>query len=585
MLKRFLISVLLAQCVACIFVLSGWAAGDTAFSVTGLVKHPLILNTGDLTKFETVRVRMNNIDKSGQYQGVFDTQGVPLKHLLDICGLQKEDTAFSKPVDLAILVRDASGTQVALSWGEVFYKNPAAVSIVFSATPVMPHHGASSSQTDQLKRKIHFPKLIVAGDYYADRSLEGIVNIEVVNLQRGGKSQRIKELFSPEFNLTGAVNKTLTVRDLSAYPRTEIAAIGVGEGKGYEGTKIYQGVSLADLLTQAGVKPDLNTVIVFTAPDGYRSLISYGELFLSAQGRRIVIADREQGELLKRNGKFMLVLPDDLHADRYVKAVSKIEAVSLKMNPKLYIIGVGPGDTNLMTPEALSYLGKTDAIVSPEDISRRFAKYLAGKDVLFDPMPLLKKQFFKEANPRLAAAEIDKAFESERVKAVGKIKDAFAAGKSVAFLDWGDPLIFGSSRWIKDFFTDAEIETVPSISAFNVANAIVDRDVTCGGSVILTAANAIENNAALVKAAAANGDTLAVFMGLKELKKLIPLLNKYYKDSTPIAIAYNAGISRSEQVIRSTLKDILSKTDNEQEKNLGMIYIGPCLDKKSSECH
>jgi precorrin-4 methylase len=74
-------------------------------------------------------------------------------------------------------------------------------------------------------------------------------------------------------------------------------------------------------------------------------------------------------------------------------------------------------------------------------------------------------------------------------------------------------------------------------------------------------------------------------MGLKELKKLIPLLNKYYKDSTPISIAYNAGISRSEQLVRSTLKDILSKTDKEQEKNLGMIYIGPCLDKKSSECH
>jgi precorrin-4 methylase len=576
---------MLTQCIACIFVLSGWAAGDTAFSITGQVKHPLILNTGDLNKFQTVRVRMNNIDKSGTYQGVFDTQGVPLKHLLDICGLQKEDTAFSKPVDLAILVRNSSGKQIVLSWGEVFYKNPANVSIAFAADPVNPHHGASSSQAEQLKRKIHFPKLIVAGDYYADRSLEGIVNIEVVNLQRGGKSQRIKELYSPEFNLIGTVEKTLAVRDLSAYPRTEIAAIGVGEGKGYEGTRNHEGVSLVELLTQAGVKQDLNMVIVFTAPDGYRSLISYGELFLSAQGKRIVIADREQGELLKRNGKFMLVLPDDLHADRYVKAVSKIETVSLKMNPKLYIIGVGPGDTNLITPEALSYLGKTDAIASPEDIRRRFAKYLEGKDVLFDPMPLLKKQFFKEANPRLAATEIDKAFESERVKAVGKIKDAFAAGKNVAFLDWGDPLIFGSSRWIKDFFTDAEIETVPSISAFNVANAVVDRDVTCGGSVILTAANAIENNEALVKAAAANGDTLAVFMGLKELKKLIPLLNKYYKDSTPISIAYNAGISRSEQLVRSTLKDILSKTDKEQEKNLGMIYIGPCLDKKSSECH
>ena len=583
MLKRFLLSILV-QFIVCVFVLPAWA-GDAVLSITGQVKHPLNLNTCDLNKFQTVSVRMNNIHKTGEYQGVFNTQGVPLRSLLEVCGLQKEDSGFPKPVDLAILVRDASGKQVVLSWGEVFYKNPAEVSIAFSAVPVMPHHGASASQAEQLNRKIKFPKLVIAGDYYSDRSLEGIVNIEVINLEASGDFKKMKELFSPDFNVTGAVQKTLAIGDLSSYPRTEISATVIGEGRGFGGMRNYQGVSLGELLARAGVESDLSTVFVVTAKDGYRSLVSYGELFLSPQGKRIVIADREQDMPLKKNGKFILVLPDDLSADREVKAVSKIEVISLKIKPKLYIIGVGPGDTNLMTPEAVSYLGKTDAIVCPEDISRRFARYLSGKEVLFDPMTLIKKPFFKEANPRLAAKETDQAFEAERVKAVRKIKNAFAAGKSVAFLDWGDPLIFGSSRWIKNFFSNKEIETIPSISAFNVANAIIDKDITCRGSVILTAPKGLETNEALVRAAAENGDTLAVFMGLKELKKLMPLFNRYYKDSTPIAIVYNAGISRSEHLIRSTLKDILSKTEKEQENNLGMIYIGTCLEIKSSECN
>lgn len=583
MIKKFIL-LILVQFVVCVFSPGCWA-GDAVFSITGLVKHPLNLHAGDLNKFQTVSVRINNIDQAGRYQGVFNTQGVPLKNLLEVCGLQKEDSGFSKPVDLAIVVRDAAGKQVVLSWGEVFYKNPANVSIAFSSAPVVPHWGASKPNADQLNRKISFPKLVVASDHYSDRSLEGVVNIEVVNVKTRGSFKKIEGLFSSDFNVTGAVKKTLAISDLSSYPRTEISAAIIAENRGYEGIENYGGVSLVELLTKAGVEPDLSSVFFVTAPDGYRSLISYGELFLSPLGKRIVVADREQGKPLKKNGKFILVLPDDLFADREVKAVAKIEAISLRSNPKLYIIGVGPGDTNFITPEAISYLGKTDALVCPEDIGRRFDKYLAGKKVLFSPMKIMHKHHFMKVNPGLPPGELDKALYNERIKAVQKIKDVFAEGKSVAFLDWGDPLIFGSSRWIRGFFAEGEIETIPSISAFNVSNAVIDKDITCKGSVVLTAPQGLKTNEALMKAAAENGDTLAVFMGLRELKGLMPLLNKYYKETTPIAIVYNAGISSAEHLVRSTLKDILSKTEREQEKHLGMIYIGPCLEINSTECN
>jgi len=52
---------------------------------------------------------------------------------LEQAGIQKENSDFSKQIDLAVIVRNKAGKQIALSWGEIFYRNPAEVAIAFSA--------------------------------------------------------------------------------------------------------------------------------------------------------------------------------------------------------------------------------------------------------------------------------------------------------------------------------------------------------------------------------------------------------------------------------------------------------------------
>jgi len=47
-------------------------------------------------------------------------------------------------------------------------------------------------------------------------------------------------------------------------------------------------------------------------------------------GDRIIIANKANGEEIKKVCKFCLILPDDLMADRWVKAVGKIKVISLK---------------------------------------------------------------------------------------------------------------------------------------------------------------------------------------------------------------------------------------------------------------
>ena len=316
----------------------GLAASSPSMSITGSVKQSLTLSLEDLTRFTPVLIRLNEVTRDNDFHGAFHYRGIPLRTLLELADIQKKETDFFKAIDLAIVIRSKDGKQAVVSWGEVFYRNPSEIIIAFAAEPVMPHKSCQTCHKpeiyqpwlDQLKRQIGFPKLIVANDFYTDRSLENITSIEVVDLHPKVDTKKIKDLYSPSFTITGEAKQTLDITDLSSYPHKEISVKQIGDGKGYHGLKTFEGVPFTDLLNKTGIKPDLNTVFLISAPDGYRALLSYGELLLSPYGQNIVIADRVAGQPIKENGRFVLIPADDLSADRWVKAVNKIEVIQLK---------------------------------------------------------------------------------------------------------------------------------------------------------------------------------------------------------------------------------------------------------------
>ncbi len=166
---------------------------------------------------------------------------------------------------------------------------------------------------------------------------------------------------------------------------------------------------------------------------------------MTPDGRNIVIADSVAGQPLEKNGKFSVIFPNDLSADRWVKAVSKIEAIQLKQQAKLYIIGIGCADTSLISLEAISYMGKSDVFVSTEDIAKRFSKYMGNKPILFDPL-MNAEPFFRKNNPNLSDDEMKKKLGAQRAQSIQMIRDALNNSMNVAFLEYGDPTIYGS--WI-----------------------------------------------------------------------------------------------------------------------------------------
>jgi len=258
--------------------------------------------------------------------------------LLETAFIQKEETGFNKHVDLAIVVKNKDGKQTVLSWGEVFYKNPGNIIVGLSARPILPKKDCTKChkpevyqpRMDQYFRQIGFPKLMVTSDQYADRSLEDIASIQVCDLRPEPAAKRPGALFSTGFTVTGAVTAPLDVTDLSAYPKERVKTRHLGEGRGYHGVDVVEGAPFRSIMKQTGIKADANSAFLISAPDGYRSLFSYGEVFLDPGGERLLVADRMNGKPIEKGGKFFFGAADRLLGERDVKAVIKIEVISVK---------------------------------------------------------------------------------------------------------------------------------------------------------------------------------------------------------------------------------------------------------------
>jgi hypothetical protein len=307
-----------------------------ALTVGGAVRQPLNLANEDLARFVATEVKLTDFTSSTQFNGVFVYKGIPLQALLGTAVIQKADGGFNKPIDLAIVVRNKEGKVAVLSWGEVFYRNPSNVVVAFSANPVMPHYangcGKCHAQKeyqptlDKLARKVGLPKLILANDFFSDRSLEDIISIDVVDLKRGTGKKPDPEPAPTKFTVSDGSGKITELADLPKYRQMKVNLKVVGDGKGFHGYKQFEGVSVRELLEGLNIGNEPDKAMLVTATDGYQGLFSLGEIFLSPLGERIIISEQKEGSIKS----FKVVIPDDTSADRSIRTINKIEIFSLK---------------------------------------------------------------------------------------------------------------------------------------------------------------------------------------------------------------------------------------------------------------
>lgn len=141
------------------------------------------------------------------------------------------------------------------------------------------------------------------------------------------------------------------------------------------------------------------------------------------------------------------------------------------MKGKLYGVGVGPGDPELLTRKAVRLLRECDAAAAPdgERTAYQIAKeFLEGKPVLFCDLPMTR----------------DKAAMSESHRAAADTLCALLdEGKTVVFLTLGDPSVYSTYWYIHRLVAERgyPAEMVPGVPSFCAAAAALGRAL-CEGS-------------------------------------------------------------------------------------------------------
>jgi precorrin-4 methylase len=244
---------------------------------------------------------------------------------------------------------------------------------------------------------------------------------------------------------------------------------------------------------------------------------------------------------------------------------------------KFYLVGIGPGDSDLATLRAMKVIEKADLIFAGNRITDRFAPLLEGKKVLEDygrVFPFYGKDCSKVTEEEKAKEQMScEEYQQKQREFASMVREAVSQGKTVAMLDNGDPLIYGPCSWSLLELSDLETEVVPGLSALNAANAALGKNVTSGGtanSVILASGWSVEEMAV-------HQATMVLFTMRTEFKKFIDSLSKHYSPETPMALVISAGYAEKEKVMYSTLGTVMDQLGEDKLPFEYLLYVGDFL--------
>ena len=131
------------------------------------------------------------------------------------------------------------------------------------------------------------------------------------------------------------------------------------------------------------------------------------------------------------------------------------------MKGKLYGIGVGPGDSELMTVKAARIVGEADIIITPKTEKKD------GSVALNIASPYIQEH--TEIVPVVFPMVLDDATQEEGWQEAKRIILSYLdEGKSVVFLTLGDPMFYSTYMYVYRLIenTGHAIETIPGVTAF-----------------------------------------------------------------------------------------------------------------------
>lgn len=228
---------------------------------------------------------------------------------------------------------------------------------------------------------------------------------------------------------------------------------------------------------------------------------------------------------------------------------------------KVYIIGTGPGDEELLTLKAVSALKKCTAVLYDRLVSNNILNYLNEDCKIFycgkEPGAHYKTQ--EEINESLVRL-------AKEGHIVGRVKG-------------GDPYVFGrgGEEVLALIDENIEFEVIPGvtspISVLNYAGIpITQREMSQSFHIITGMTAGVLN--INWEAVANEKGTLVFMMGLNNLGSIIENLLKYGKDeNTKVAVVMRGTSSKQKKVV-GTIKDIEKKVQEAKLESPCIIVMG-----------
>jgi len=218
---------------------------------------------------------------------------------------------------------------------------------------------------------------------------------------------------------------------------------------------------------------------------------------------------------------------------------------------KIYFVGAGPGDPDLITVKGKRLLEEADLVI--------FAGSLVNPSLLQG----LKAELMDSNGLSLEAT-------------TAKIIDALKAGKNVVRLHSGDPSLYGAILEQMSPLEEAgvEVDVVPGVSSLFAASAALKTQLTLKGiseSLIITrpAGTTLEKDE--LAALSRHGTTLAIFLGVDKIKDIVDSLDR--PGDTPVAVVYHASWP-DQEVLLGTVQNIAQKVEAAGINRSALILVG-----------
>ena len=198
------------------------------------------------------------------------------------------------------------------------------------------------------------------------------------------------------------------------------------------------------------------------------------------------------------------------------------------MKGTLYVVGVGPGDPELMTLKAVRILERCGVWLAPaakKDGESTALGIVEGvvnrgdKEIITHHFPMKKIRMGQNPDP-----EVKKAWDAAAAQIVGHLQ----AGRDVAFPTLGDPAIYSTGFYVCETLfalaPDLPVEIIPGVSSIGASAAAAGQPLCLGDDRLVVIPATFENGR--LRETLEQFDSVVLMKVHRVMDRLVPLLTE-----------------------------------------------------------